>query len=147
MYDRDFGQNMVPAGTAVLGSEDLAAAPAVHGEFLISKGIRVTQIKFHVTTAVVATTTAPVVAVKKRPTPGSSSGEVTIGLLTIPNGTAVSKIVYKNVTPVELAPGDSLAFEHTVQAAGTPAGAGYYSVDYDIDPEVPANLSDMVASA
>lgn len=127
--------------------EDLSAAAAVYGGYLIAKQCKITRIAFYVTTAVVATTTAPVVEFNRRPTYNSASGEIALGTLTIPTGTAAGKILYKDIDPVTLFPGDELSFEHTVQAVGSAAGAGFYAFDIYEDPEVVGNQADMIASA
>lgn len=138
---------IVPNGTAVLGTETVSAAVAVHGEYIVMKRCKITRLLFTVTTAVVGPTTAPVVAFKKRPTPGSTTGQSTIGTLTLLDGTAAGKVVYKDVSPVTLEAGDAICLEHTVAATGgTPAGAGVYGFELQLDPEMPANEADMIAS-
>lgn len=140
---------IVPAGTAVLAADTISAAAAVHGEYLIGKRVKIKRLMFIVTTAVAADTTAPVVEFNRRPTPGSSSGEVQLGQLTIPDGTAAGKILYKDIDPVSLEAGDALALEHVTQAVdgSAAAGAGYYMFEADLDPEYVVNESDMVKSA
>jgi hypothetical protein len=127
---------------------EVLTAAAAHGEDLVFSNCKITRIGFVVTVEVACETVAPIVTFKKRITPGSDTGSSTIGTLTIPDGTAVGKVLYKNVTPVELAPGD--AIEMAVSTAGTgaaAAGSGYYVYEVIDCPEHVANLTDMVASA
>lgn len=149
-YEMQGLQNMlVPAGTGVLGAETLTASAAEHGEFLVMKRCALRRISFCVTTAVSATTTAPVVTFTKRVTPGSATGSSTIGTLTIPDTTAIGKVVYKDIEPVELNVGDSVLLNHTTQAtgSGSPAGAGYYGFEvYPLGENI-SEQSDAVASA
>jgi len=83
---------------------------------------------------------------KKHPTPLSSSGSSTLCTLVIPDATAIGKTVYKAIAPVNMAVGDSIEISWTV-GTGTPTGMGFQSFICEDDPEVPANNSDMIASA
>lgn len=147
--EQDLMGCVVPAGTGVLGLESIDAAAAVHGEFIVAKRCKIKRIMFVVTVLVAADTTAPVVEFNRRPTIGSATGEVLLGQLTIPDGTAVGTVIYKDIDPVTLEVGDSLALEHVTQAAdaGIAAGDGYYAFELEPDPEYVANESNMVASA
>ena len=138
-----------PVGTTPLGVETLSAAVAVHGEYMVMKKCTIKKIFFQVSTAVDADTTAPVVTFRKRPTPGSATNQSTIGTLTIPDGTAAGKVLYKEVEPVALEVGDSICLDHTTQAADSSAaaGAGYYGFIVSDSPEDLSNQSDAVASA
>lgn len=149
MYIDQVSQYFVPNGTGVLAVEDTSQANAVHGEMLCVKKCAVSKLKFITTVAVLASTTEPVVEFNRRPTPGSSSGEVKIGDITIPNGTAIGKVMYKKVEPVVMYPGDALAFEQTTQAThhSTAAGSGFYAVEILDVPEEDANSTDMIESA
>lgn len=141
MYIEQFG------GIRAISSAESLASAAVIARFLAMKQISVKQIAFVISTATVSTGNI-VVTVKRRPTVGSTSGEVTIGTLTIPTAIAAGKMYYKNVTPVVVAQGEEVVFEVTTAAAGMgAAGAGYSSLGVEHDPEQPANNSDMVASA
>lgn len=104
----------------------------------------VRAIAFVVTTAM--TVTDAVIALKKRPTPGSASGESTIYSATIPvTGSAIGKVYVKRGLNTELVPGDELALE--LITAST-AGAVVAMVELDITPEMLANLgAEVVALA
>lgn len=145
MYvDESFQGSIIPKSTAVFTAEDLTAAAAVHGGFLVMKQCKIKAIKFYVTTAINATT-APAVEFNRRPTYNSSSGEILLGTLTIPNGTAAGKVIVKEIDPVTLVPGDELSLEHTVLASS--AGAGFYGFEIMDDPEVVENQSNVIESA
>jgi len=111
----------------------------------------VQRIEALVTTAVVSS--APVViSVFSRPTHGSTSGQVLLGTLSIPGGTAVGKCVYKdiadNASGQPVAAGQEIVFGVTTAAAGGgAAGAVLCMALVDDDPEVPLNQSNMVLSA
>lgn len=140
---------LVRASNAFDTAENLAAAVAVHGEYYVCKPCSISELRFLVTTAVSATTTAPVIEVNRRPTPGSSSNEVLLDQITFPTGTAAGTVLVARFAPVQLNVGDSLSFEHVTQAAGsgTPAGAGFYDVVLHVDDESDGNQSDLLVSA
>ena len=137
-----------PRGTAPLAIEAIDAAAAVHGGMVCIKRCAVYRLMFVLETAVVGTSTDPAVEFNRRPTIASASGEVLLGTLTIPDGTALGKVVYKDITPVVFEVGDELSFEHSVQAVGgTVAGDGYYAVLCEGDEEIAGNEDNMLASA
>ena len=63
-------------------------------------------------------------------------------VVTVPVGTAAGKVCYKNVTPHDLNPGDSIS----IVGSGT-TGSGIAFMEVIPRPETPANLSSMLASA
>lgn len=128
-------------------AENVAASPAVYGGYLVTKPCSISEFKFYVTVAVVGTSTAPVVEVNRRPTYNSSSGELQIETITIPNGTAAGKVVSVRFAPYQLSTGDELSFEHLTQAAGSPAGEGFYDAVLEADFEVDGNQSNLITSA
>lgn len=134
--------------TAPYCAVDIGASSGTQGEWVCTRPCVVHQLLFAVSLeAVVGTSTAPTVSFKKRPTPGSSSGQTTVGVLTIPDGTAVGKTVYKNVTPVAFSVGQSMQVSWTVGTGGTVAGQGNADLLADFSPEQPGNNSNMIASA
>lgn len=141
--------HLVPASNASLTAQNLAAAPGVYAEFIVTKPCNIQQLNFCVTTLVAASVTAPQVKVKQRITPGSDTGAVDLCTLTIPNGTAVGKVLYKKIGSVQLNMGDSLVFQLVTQAADatSAAGAGFYDVVLALDEESEGNQGDAVASA
>jgi len=149
MYNKSVSDYFIPKSTSRLTAENLAASAAVYDGMLCTRACRISRLMFIVTTLVAADTTAPKVEFNRRPTPGSATGEAKIGDLTIPDETAVGEVVYKDIEPVEFAPGEELSFEHVTQAAdaSSAAGAGYYAFEVEDSPEEAANQTDMVASA
>ncbi len=154
-YDREGAhlQYFVPSiqlaenAAEVLKEVDIGASSGDHGEYLCVKACKVKQFQFSVSgEAVSGTSVAPTVVFTKRGTPHSSSGEAVLCTLTIPSGTAIGKTVYKAISPVAMAVGDSIEVAWTV-GTGTPTGMGFASFICEDDPEVPANNSDMIASA
>lgn len=108
---------------------------------------RVWRLLFYVTTATVSTVSI-VVRFYYRPVAGSSSGQVTLGSITIPTAIAADKVYYYDVTPYNMPAMSQVAFEViTAAAGGGAAGAGYWDVVSDFDPETALNSSKMVASA
>ncbi len=130
----------------VLKEMDIGASSADHGELVCVRPCRVVELQFTLTgEAAGGTSVAPIVYFKKRPTPLSATNESTVGALTIPDTTAIGKTVYKPVTPVAFAVGDSMELSHVI-GTGTPTGMGVYSFICEEDPEVPGNNSDMILS-
>lgn len=127
---------------------DIGASSADAGELSCFKACTINRIMFAITDeAAGGSSTAPTVVFTKRPTPNSAADEAVVGTLTIPDGTAVGKVVYKDLTsPVEFQPGDVLEISHTV-GVGTPKGQGIANAICEDADETPANISDMVESA
>lgn len=140
--------SLLAAATVIVQGEiDIGAASGDHGELICFRACTVRRVGFVLTSeAASGTTTAPTVIFTKRPTPLSATGESVSATLTVPTGTAVGKVVYKDITPVNFTPGDSLELSWTV-GVGTPTGIGMWFVEAMDNPEVPANVSDMIASA
>lgn len=131
----------------VLKEIDIGASSADHGELICVKACKVYRAQFVVTGEIVGgTSAAPTVLFKKRPTPLSATSESTVATLTIPDTTAIGKVVYKDFEPVSFAVGDSMEISHTV-GTGSPTGMGHYSFLCLEAPEESANNSDMVESA
>jgi hypothetical protein len=87
-----------------------------------------------------------IVELRKRITPGSDTGAVAVGTITLPlTGTAIGQVYYKRGFNVSIQPGDELIMVVTdVATAGTVFG----KVELDPQPEVPGNLgAEMIASA
>ncbi len=146
--ESNFFDFFVPLGTGPLGVEDAAATAAVHGEYLCIRKCKVKRFMFGLTIACIATSTAPIVKAWRRPTLGSASAEVAIATLTIPDTTAIGKVLYKKFAPVAFKPGEGLCFEHTqVCVGGSIACSGHYAMECEDSPEEPANESNMVLSA
>lgn len=91
----------------------------------------------------VVTVGATVIKVYKRPTPRSTSGQVLLGTINIPAATAVGKDTYLDISPVDLKVGQSVAF--TITTAAT-SGKAVFGMEGELDPEMPANQSNMTAT-
>lgn len=134
------------SSTLPLATIDIGAASATHGEYICVRSCTVKELLFAVTLEAVSGTTAPpTVVFVKRPTPFSATSEAAIGTLTIPSGTAVGKVVYKLVTPVNLAVGESIQIKWTI-GTGTPTGMGNADLMAELKPEIEGNNADMIAS-
>lgn len=135
----------IGAGIAKVTTGTGDAAPV----YRVFTQIRVTRIMASVTTAIVNGLVAAIVTVYRRPTPGSTSGQVAIGTLTFPTGTALGKVLYKDIVETNLFPGEELAFNVSTAGtdSGSAAGAFVGSFEANDDPDTPANQSNMVASA
>lgn len=127
---------------AVAADADDLSAAAVHTTFVpVMAQMKVRRLEVLVS---VVTVGACTVAFKRRPTFGSTSGEVTMGSVVVPGATAAGKVVYKDITPVVCFPGDQIVYEITSAAT---SGSAHYGVSGELDPEQAANQSDMIASA
>lgn len=134
--------------TKPLCAVDIGAANATHGEFTCVVPCIVRSAKASVTLeAVVGTSTAPYVVLTKYTAPSAGGTSSAVATLTIPDGTAVGKVIYKENLAVSFAVGDVMQIKHVIGTGGSVTGQ--VSVDWfcEYDPEVPANNSDMIASA
>ncbi len=84
------------------------------------------------------------ITVTRRILTGSDTNEVALGTLTVPNTTAVGKVVYKDITPQDANVGDQI--EWAISNDGTSTAFQSFAVAIP-RAEVPANQSDMIASA
>lgn len=126
-------------------AEVLTAAAAVYGSFAVHYPIMVDRMTFQVSTAISDLTSSVV-----RMTKVSAANVTTsIASMTIPNGTAVHKVIGKDFSPVKLGIGDWLQMEHLTQGGlgGTPAGAGFYGFKASLQPEVSSNETNYTTSA
>jgi len=96
------------------------------------------------TVTTVISTAASVITFTYRPTPGSATGQVTLGTLTIPNTTAVGKFLYKNLTSAQkIMPGGELV----ASFSGGSAGAATLGVTTDPSWDSEGNNTNAIASA
>jgi hypothetical protein len=125
-------------------SEVALTSTAVVKKFAVVRPMIVRRVAIALSTAI-SSTGSVVVAIKKYVTMNSSVGEVSLGTITIPAGTAAGAVYYKDLAAVQkIIPGQELVFE--VTTAATSAGKGLPIFDADDSPEMPANMS-MTASA
>jgi len=90
------------------------------------------------------TVTATILALKRRPTPGSATGEVIILTLTLPVAAVIGNVYYKRGGDTKISPGDELVVD--VTQAST-AGAATMGCAWSPSWEAPANNAKMIASA
>lgn len=97
-----------------------------------------------VTTAVVSTGNV-VVSFFKRSGPGVSSGQVSLGTISIPPAALVGSVYYKEIESPDFAPGQALFIQVSTAAAGGGAvGAGVMGVDLFHRPEASLNVASMI---
>jgi hypothetical protein len=90
--------------------------------------------------------TAPILQFYFRPTPASTSGQVTLGTMTIPDATAIGKVVYKDVSPdanILTVGGQVCCCCSTADTVGT----GYWGIEATDSPANAKAVSIMIASA
>jgi hypothetical protein len=146
------------AGTITTPANLAATATQWVGYALLSP-VQATRLKFIVTTAVTASTTAPQIAVIRRPTLGSTSGAITLATMTIPSGATVGQVYYLDVaygaaaspnapaSSFYMNAGEEMSLEVVTQATGSAAGAGYIVCEYEQVRDQAANQTNMVAAS
>lgn len=133
--------------TKPLCAVDIGAANATHGEFVCVVPCTVRQAKFAVTLEnVVGSSAAPYVVLTKYTAPSAGGTSTAVATITVPTGTAIGKVIYKDNLNVSFAVGDVMQVKHVI-GVGSPAGQGNVDWYCEIDPEVAGNNSDMIASA
>jgi len=144
MYtEEQLSMSLVQVGTGAV--DDLSATGVHTYSYAVMEQCCVRRLMAYITTLVDSGGTDAIITFKRRPTFGSAAGEVSLGTLTVPDATVVSDVVFKDISPVTLEPGDQLIFEVTT-AAGT-AGGSLYGVRADLDPEDARSQSQMITSA
>lgn len=123
--------------------EGLTAAADVHGFIVLHAPMLVKRLTFCVTTAI-SDLTASVVRMVKVSRAGATAS--VSGNMTVANGLAVQRVVYKDFSPVRVGAGERLQFEHVTRGdlGGTPAGAGYYGFIAELQPELMSNETNAV---
>lgn len=115
---------------------------AVIKQVLVLEGMQIRKIMAHVTTS--PTVTATVITVRKRSARGITSGQVTIGTITIPVGATIGNIYYKDLDSVKYEPGNELVFEVTTTST---AGAGFVACSAYQSNQDYSNVAVAIASA
>lgn len=123
--------------------EGLGAAASVHGHVVLHAPMLIKRLTFCVSTAI-SDITASVVRMTR-----VSRADVTTsvsGNMTISNGLAVQRVVYKDFSPVKVGAGEKLQFEHVTRGdlGGTPVGAGYYGFIAELLPELMSNETNAI---
>lgn len=113
--------------------------------FVVAQPMELKRIAALVTTVMSSTGTI-LLTFFKRPTFGSTSGEASLGTITIPATAAVGGTYYKELNSnTILLPGQCLVVK--VTTAATTSGKCCPLFEAQDAPEVPANMSSMIASA
>ena len=103
--------------------------------FKVNHPMVVHRFEFIVQTAVVATSTDPVVSLDYTDTVNSVSRAEKV-TLTVPNTTAAGVTIEADLTPFFVADTDILHFERKTQGAGgSTAGDGFYLMYYELIPD------------
>lgn len=149
-YDlQSFHLSLSHSSTSHLTAAGLAAAGSDWSVIKVHYPVAIQRFSCFISAGVTAGTTAPQVTLYSRPTSGSTAGQVSLGVLTIPSGSTTGQVIYKDLDSVIVNAGSDLAMVVSRQAgdAGTAAGSGYMGVVVAVSPDVPASQSKMVASA
>ena len=116
-------------------SADLDGSAGDDFTFKVNHPMVIHRFEFIVQTAVVATSTDPVVSLDYTDTVNSVSRAEKV-TLTVPNTTAAGVTIEADLTPFFVADTDILHFERKTQGAGgSTAGDGYYLVYYELIPD------------
>lgn len=136
---------LVRQSSAFDTAQSITAAAAVYGSYVAHYPFMVQRYTFQLTAAA-SDITSSVVALQKV-TVANVTSEITT--ITIPTGTAVGKVLYKDFTPVKIGVGDKLQYKLKTQGGlgGTPAGAGFHGFLGQLAPEFAANETNYTASA
>lgn len=129
-------------------AQSLTQAAATYGAFDVHYPMIVQRMTFRISTAV-NNLTSSVIGVNLLTNLGNATPTTTsITTLTIPNGTALGKLVYKNCSPTYCPFGSQLQFTLQTQGAlgGTPAGAGFSGFYAVLSPEDFTNSTVTLAS-
>lgn len=133
--------------TKPLCAINIAAANGTHGEFVCTVPCTVRRAFATVVLATVSTSTVPVITLKKYTAPGAGGTATTVGTLSVPDASAVGKVLYKDNLSTSFAVGDVLQLSWTLGTGGSVAGEAVVTAECEYNPEVPANNTDMTASA
>lgn len=138
-----------PVDTAGKSYINSVGSTGVGGEIVTMKRVEVRRIYYAVKIASLTGTANAVITFRIRPIFGSTSGQSTIGTLTIPTGAAIGQVIYKDVTPVAVNAGSTVAFDLTTAGtdSGSATGTGMCGIDAYLLPEDRLNETKMVASA
>lgn len=128
--------------SVVKGVTELDASGANEEVFQIFSSMRINRIQALVTT-VMSSAASVVLSFYKRPTFGSTSGEVLLGTLTIASTAAVGRLYYKDISGTAFAPGQCLVCK--VSTVATVSGKVVSGFEANEEPEIPGNQSNMYA--
>jgi hypothetical protein len=143
MYDHQRDVPLLLAGAAATDADiALGTAAVVAVAYAGLQPFKVTDLTAQVVTTF--DTADTVLTVTRRPTPGSGTGAVTIGTLTIPNAAAAPNVYYKEFDPVTISPGEEIVISTD---GGTTNGTAILRLGSRPAWEHPSNNSKLIASA
>ena len=127
---------------------NLAASAALYAGYGVHQPIALNRISFLVTTLVTAGSVAGQVGFVQYPTYASTTNSVSLGVLTIPNATAVGTVVYKDISYVQLNAGNELAVWIKTQAvdSGNATGAGFPGFTFEPAPDSVGDQTNLLLS-
>lgn len=134
MYDSKQVGFVPDTGTAGF---DLAAAAVVSPKFNAVRHVALRRVGIKVVAAITSSG-AIVVTIRKRPTPHSSSGQSSLGTITIPAAATLGDSYYLELDEDQntLKPGEQVALEVTTAAAGGgAAGKAVAWIDAEDNPQ------------
>lgn len=123
---------VIALGTAQLGARLIATATPLR-----LRGV-------YATVTVAFDTADTVLSIRKRPTPGSASGQTLIDTLTIPNGAVAGAVYYVDGLDARINPGEEIYIDSD---GGTTAGVAAIGVMAESIWDVPGNYTNMHESA
>lgn len=129
---------------------NLAGVAASYAGYAILQPVSLKRLMFFVTVQATTGTTNAIVNWQSYPTYASSSGAITLGTITIPNGATVGKIYYKDISDsTRLAAGSELALALQVAGTdgGTAQGSGWMGFIWEPAPDADANNTLLVKSS
>jgi len=134
--------------TKPLCAINTAAANGTHGEFVCVVPCTVRQLRAALVLASVNTSVTAKINFTKYTLPSAGGTSTSVGQIAIADAKVAGTVFYKDLTAgVSFAIGDVMQVAWTVGTGGSVAGQAVVSWDCELDPEVPGNNSDMVASA
>ncbi len=137
-----YSEGLFHLANVASGSPSSLTSAADISSIAIMEGMQVRRLMIYVTLA--PTVTAAVVTFYKRSAVGVTSGQVAIGTITVPVGTAAGSVVYKNLDSVAFPQGSCLAAAVTTTAT---AGTGIVGIGAYQQAEDPQNVAACIASA
>lgn len=154
-YSEEFlGGAIVPQDNKPLTPLNLVGSTGDYAQWLVGARCKLTRVMVMIDVVIATSTANAVVSIYRRPNygpsgSGSSSGQVLLATITVPTGTAIGKILYKNIESVSLKAGEVLCAKLTTQGTDGSSATGKGYVLFSAFPvfEDPANEANMIASA
>lgn len=141
---------VVPSSNASLTALSLVGSTGDYAKwYVMAPTIEISRLLLIVSTTTLTGTAAPVVTFYARPTFGSTSGQITLGTITVPSASVAGAIIYKNIESVKIPAGYTIVANLSTAGTdgGSAAGAGFVGFNAFMASEDPRNVAVMVASA